>query len=81
MVELDANQHEFSKQYCRQITWAVLKDSRKFFSQVMSKEKFLFGMQHGTLTLKFPDTTLHLTVVAAMSCLHPLDAHDFPEKF
>lgn len=69
-----AQRDDFSALYCRQIVWAVLMESRIYFSQRLSVEDFLNVHPDD---VKFPRSNLH-KVVTQVRDMEPIVRSSFP---
>jgi hypothetical protein len=78
MRGLSDKQSYFTHQYCKEITFAILDDSRRFFSNYITPDKFNMGIYHNTLV--FPTSMLHL-VAQEVNRLLPIATWDFPEQW
>ena len=78
MCGLFDKQNYFTHQYCKEITFAILDDSRHFFSNYITPDKFNMGIYHNTLV--FPTSMLHL-MAQEVNRLLPIVTQDFPEQW
>ena len=82
LFEIIQNLHErqsyFTHLYCKEITFAIIDDSRRFFSTSITTEKFNAGIYHNTLT--FPTSMLQL-VAQDVTRLKPVQTRDFPTQW
>ena len=66
MKQLEQKQSDFSAMYCKQITWAILDDSRQYFNTILTMDDFLEYQRTGDVEdIEFPTSCLLYTSDAA----------------
>jgi hypothetical protein len=70
-----ANAHNFSPVMCRQITWAVINDSRQYFFCTLTLDQFLSGQ------VRWPTSLLMQIIEADIQACREIKMGNFPEKW
>jgi hypothetical protein len=70
-----ANAHNFTPLMCRQVTWAIINDSRQYFFRTLTADQFLSGQ------VRWPTSLLMQIIGADIQACREIRMGNFPDKW